>query len=93
LILSKGRDFSLIPGVRAGSGAHLASYTRGTRGCFPGGVKWQGHEADHSTSSCDKFKKSGVTSLQLHNFRARCFVLLFYIIMILVTIDEVLIDD
>jgi hypothetical protein len=34
---ASARDFSLLHSVQTGSGAHPASYTMGTRGCFPGG--------------------------------------------------------
>jgi hypothetical protein len=43
-------NFSLHHRVHTGSGAHPASYPRGTRGFFPGG-KAVGREADHSPPS------------------------------------------
>jgi hypothetical protein len=43
-------NFSLHHRVQTGSGAHPASYTRVTRGSFPGG-KAAGGEADHSPPS------------------------------------------
>jgi hypothetical protein len=32
----QARHFSILHKVQTGSGAHTASYTMGTRGCFPG---------------------------------------------------------
>jgi hypothetical protein len=47
--------FSLC--VQTGSGAHPASYTVGTGGCFPGGKARPGREADHSPPSSAEVKK------------------------------------
>jgi hypothetical protein len=52
------RDFSVVSNVQTGYGAYPASYTMGSWGCFPG-VKWQGHEADHSLSSNAEVKNGG----------------------------------
>jgi hypothetical protein len=49
-------NFSLHHRVQNGSGAHRASYPRGTRGLFPG-VKRPGREADHSPPSSAEVKE------------------------------------
>jgi hypothetical protein len=41
------RIFPLASCVRISSEAHPASCTMGTRGLFPGGKGWSGHDADH----------------------------------------------
>jgi hypothetical protein len=46
-----GEDFSSNPCVQTGSGAHPASYPKGTGGPFPGGKAWPGRDADHSPPS------------------------------------------
>jgi hypothetical protein len=51
-----GADFSSSPCVQTGSGAHPASYPMGTRGSFPGGKVWPGHDADHSPPSSAEVK-------------------------------------
>jgi hypothetical protein len=45
--------------VLVGSGAHPASYPKGTGGSFPGG-KELGHEADHSPPASAQFKKTWI---------------------------------
>jgi hypothetical protein len=35
--------FSLVHSIQTGSGVHPASYSMGSRGCFPGGVKLTTH--------------------------------------------------
>jgi hypothetical protein len=45
--LAGTKDFSSIPCVQTGSGAHPASCTMGTGGPFPGGKAQQGRDADH----------------------------------------------
>jgi hypothetical protein len=57
-------NFSLHHRVQNGSGAHPASYPRGTRGSFPG-VKRPGHEADHSSPSSAEVKER--VELYLHS--------------------------
>jgi hypothetical protein len=52
------QDCSLFHGIQTSSGAHPASYPMGTGGSFPG-VKWQGHEADHSLPSSAEVKNGG----------------------------------
>jgi hypothetical protein len=42
--------------LQNGSGAHPASYPKGTRGSFPR-VKWSGREADHSLPSSAEVKE------------------------------------
>jgi hypothetical protein len=49
-------NFYLHHRVQNGSGAHPASYSRGTRGSFPG-VKRLGREADHSPPSSAEVKE------------------------------------
>jgi hypothetical protein len=45
------KDFSSIPCVQTGSGAHPASCPMGTGGPFPGGKARPGRDADHSPPS------------------------------------------
>jgi hypothetical protein len=52
------RYFSVLHTIQIGSGAHPASCTLGTRGCFFG-LKQQGHEADHSPPPSAKVKNGG----------------------------------
>jgi hypothetical protein len=42
-VLAESGNFSLHHRVQTGSGAHSASYQRGTRGSFPGSVKLTTH--------------------------------------------------
>jgi hypothetical protein len=49
-------NFSLHHHVQTTSGAHPASYPRGTR-ALSLGVKWVGHEADHSPPSSAEIKE------------------------------------
>jgi hypothetical protein len=51
-----GSEFSLLHIVHTDSGAHQDSYPMGAGGSFPG-VKWQGHEADHSLPASSEVKK------------------------------------
>lgn len=41
------RDFSVCHNIHSKSGAHLSSYSVGTRHCIPNGVKQLEHEAEH----------------------------------------------
>jgi hypothetical protein len=63
-------NFSLDHRVQTGSGADPASYEMGTRGSFPGGVKWPGCETDHSPPSSAEVKKAWsyttTTPIRLH---------------------------
>jgi hypothetical protein len=45
------KDFSSVFCVHTSSGAHPASCPVGTRGLFPGGKAWPGHDTDHSPPS------------------------------------------
>jgi hypothetical protein len=56
--LAGARDFSVFSSIQTGSGAHVASFTMGTRAVFPG-VIWLGHESGHSSLSNAKFKNGG----------------------------------
>jgi hypothetical protein len=47
------QDSSLLHSIQTGSGAHLASYTMGTGGSFPGG------KANHSPPSTAEVKNGG----------------------------------
>jgi hypothetical protein len=49
-------DFFSSPCVQSGSGAHPASYPRGTGGSFPGGKVRPGRDADHSPLSSAEVK-------------------------------------
>jgi hypothetical protein len=49
-------DFSSIPCVQIGSGAHPASCTMGTVGPFPGGKARPERDADHSPPSIAEVK-------------------------------------
>jgi hypothetical protein len=49
--LTEAEDFSSSPCVQTGSGAHPASYPKGTGGPFPGGKGRPGRDADHSPPS------------------------------------------
>jgi len=49
-------DFFFSPLLQMSFGAHPASYSVGTRGSFPRGVKWPVHEADCSPSFIAKVK-------------------------------------
>jgi hypothetical protein len=53
LIPGRARDFSLFHSVQTGSGTHPVSYPVGTGGFSPWGVKWVGHEEDHSSPTRD----------------------------------------
>jgi hypothetical protein len=56
--------------VQAVSGAHLASYPRGTGGSFPGG-KAAGHEAGHSPPPSAEVKNTWIyTSTTIYAFMA-----------------------
>jgi hypothetical protein len=48
---AEAKDFSSIPCVQTGSGAHPASCTMGTGGPFTGGKARPGRDADHSPPS------------------------------------------
>jgi hypothetical protein len=50
------KDFSTIPCVQTGSGAHPASCPLGTGGPFPGGKARPGRDADHSPPSNTEVK-------------------------------------
>jgi hypothetical protein len=54
---TEAEDFSSNLYVQTGSGAHPASYTVGTGGCFPGGKARPGRDADHSPPSSAEVKK------------------------------------
>jgi hypothetical protein len=56
LIPDRGRGFSSSLCVQAGSGAHPASCTMGTRGPFTGGKARPGRDADHSPPSSAEVK-------------------------------------
>jgi hypothetical protein len=57
-IPGRARDFSLLHNIQTGSGAHPASYTIGTGGSFPGGMR-PGRETDHSPSSSAEVRNGG----------------------------------
>jgi hypothetical protein len=52
-----GQEFSLLHVVQTSSEVHSASYTIGTGGLFPGGVKRPGREADTSPPASAEVKK------------------------------------
>jgi hypothetical protein len=52
-IIAEGREFSVLHIVQTASGAHPASYTVGTGGCF------SGREADYSLPSSTEIKNGG----------------------------------
>jgi hypothetical protein len=52
---------SFLHSIQTDSEAHSAVSPMGTWGSFPGGVKCQGHEADHSPPSSAEVKKGGAT--------------------------------
>jgi len=43
----QGEAFGLRHRVQTGTGIHPDSYSTSTGGCFPGGLRRPGHEADH----------------------------------------------
>jgi hypothetical protein len=53
---TEAEDFSSIPCVQTGSGAHPASYPMGTGGPFPGGKARPGRDADHSPPASAEVK-------------------------------------
>jgi hypothetical protein len=53
---TEAEDFSSIPCVQTGSGAHVASCTMGTGDSFPGGKARPGRDADHSPPSSAEVK-------------------------------------
>jgi hypothetical protein len=61
-IPSRTKRFSLQRYFHTGSGAHSASYTMGT-GVVSLGVKWLGHEADHSPPSSTQVKNGAIPPL------------------------------
>jgi hypothetical protein len=66
--MNKGQEFSLH--VQTGTADHPVSYAMGT-GALTLGVKWQGHEADHSLPTSAKVKKTWIyTSTQPYLFMA-----------------------
>jgi hypothetical protein len=58
-VLKKSKEFSLLHIVETGSGAHSASYSMSTESSFSG-VKRQGREADHSTTTSAEVKKTWI---------------------------------
>jgi hypothetical protein len=56
----RGWEFSLHYHVQTGSGANPTSYLMGTRGSFPGVLKWPGCEADHSPPSIAEVKSAWI---------------------------------
>jgi hypothetical protein len=54
---TEAEDFSSNLCNQTSSGAHPASYIKGTRGSFPGGKAQLGHDADHSPLSSAEVKK------------------------------------
>jgi hypothetical protein len=54
--LKGAEDLSSSPCVQTGSGAHPASYPKGTRDSFPGGKARPGRDADHSPLSSAEVK-------------------------------------
>jgi hypothetical protein len=53
---TEAEDFSSIPCVQTGSGAHPASYPMGTGGSFPAGKARPGRDAGHSPPSSAEVK-------------------------------------
>jgi hypothetical protein len=61
------KDFSLLHSIQTNSGVHSASDPMGTEGSpREGGIKLQGHVADHSHPSSAKAKKSGAITPLFH---------------------------
>jgi hypothetical protein len=54
---TEAEHFSSSLCIQTGSVAHPVSYTKGTRGSFPGGKAWPGYDADHSPPSSAEVKK------------------------------------
>jgi hypothetical protein len=54
------RIFSSPQIAQNDSGVHQTSYLTGTGGSFPGGVKWQEREADHSPPASVAIKKMSI---------------------------------
>jgi len=50
------REYSVLQNVQTGFGVHSASYSMGTKGFFPRGVKWLQGEVHCSPSSSAKVK-------------------------------------
>jgi hypothetical protein len=63
-ILSRGNTHVILPAV-SGSGAHPDCYPVGS------GIKWPGHEADHSLSSSAEVKSGCATPPFLYTFSWR----------------------
>jgi hypothetical protein len=59
--------FSIPHGVHTDSGVHQAAYPVGNGGDFPG-VKWPGHEADHSPPSSAEVKNGGAIPTLTHMY-------------------------
>jgi hypothetical protein len=68
-VLAGPGNFSLDHCIQTSSRANPISYSMGTRGSFPG-VKWPGHEADHSPPSSAKVKNvwsyTSTSPIRLH---------------------------
>jgi hypothetical protein len=63
---ARARDFSLLRSVKTGSGAHPASYPKGTGALSPG-VKRAGRETDYSfPSSADVKNGRAIPPLPIH---------------------------
>jgi hypothetical protein len=60
--LAGTREFFLLHNIEASSGAYPGSSTMGTRAYFPG-VRWQGHEADHTPFSAEVKNGGAITPL------------------------------
>jgi hypothetical protein len=64
-IPGRGKRFSLLYNFQTGPGAHLASHTMGTGGCFMG-IKRQMCEADHTLPFSAGVKNGGAIPPLLH---------------------------
>jgi hypothetical protein len=70
--LAGAGNFSLQPHIHTGSGAHPTSYPMGT-GALSLGVKWPGHEADHSPPTSAEVKNAlSSTSTPQYAFMVWC---------------------
>jgi hypothetical protein len=67
------RSNSLLLSVQTSSCGHPASYPMGKIGSFPG-VKWPGHETDHSPPSNAEVKYCSHASTSAYVFMAWCVV-------------------
>jgi hypothetical protein len=66
----EGQVFSILHIAHTGSVAHTTFYPMGIWRSFPGGIRWQGHEADYSSTSAEVKKTWIFTSTRPYVFMA-----------------------